>query len=288
MKKLTKKVSLTLTLVLMLLQFSVISPSYNANAALSYVSSYVTASADIRPSPYAFTPVTDTIQNQSITIIERDGLFFYIEYQKSNETTVRRGYIAYEDVNDDKSGICWCNHTEYNPGHIISNSNVYVYFGPDNRNTNYMWSSTLAPDVGDDTDSKPLLVLRQEGNRYFVQFVLNPTQLSNDVQPFYVRGWVPVSSVTVDKPQGTSYFPGGNGTSFVTLIKNVSNSTSGGLYLTARYNETTNKYYTVLEEPTGYEEQRWRVYPIEIEVCPGSKEYIITIIFISYQFRNAT
>lgn len=199
--------------------FSAFSFSVNAAGIISSTNKYTY----IRMAPYWTAEVVDELTSgYRITVIERDYSYFYIEYDKGGIT--KRGYLPLADSN--VTGYSWCNHGIFLPGHNNTTAAVTVRYKPNSASSS---CGTIDADEGE-VSSKPLLVLREEDNFYFVQYSTNTTA-TGSTQPLYKRGWVAKSTIVVDTVSAAP-IPYISGSQYV-LICNTSTK-----YLTANTDNT--------------------------------------------------
>ncbi len=139
----------------------------------------------------------------------------------------------------DYHGYHWCNHTHFTPGYNNSGNTITTYYTPSGS----VSSGSIDGDEGINSN-KPILVLRYEGSRAFIQYVTNPGASGHVL---YKRAWVNSTSISLSQPSASL------SSSIYTLIKNEKT----GLYLQV---QTTSSGYSLSEaSPTGYYEQQWQI-----------------------------
>ena len=235
MKNLKKKAAVLIVSILLFSSIT-LSPHTTVQAATVKPNKYTY----VRDAPYWTNSVVDQFgTTQSVTILERDYEYLYIEYTKDG--VKKRGYMPLADISN--PSYSWCNHTEFNPGYNNTGSSVAAYYGP---SSSYGVSGSIDNNEGE-VNNKPLLVLRNSGSYAFIQYVTNPNAGQN-TNPQYKRAWVLKSKITVQRPSAPSYLNG----SYYALIKNQSN----GKYLTY---ENGNILY---ENASGDFSQQWYIEKI--------------------------
>ncbi len=232
-----KRVLSILVIFLLVTQMMITIQPLTATAAT--VTLYPSTYTYVKPVPFwTSDPFDQFSTTQQVTILERDYDFFYIQYTKDGQ--VRRGYASVSSFNAaDYAGYSWCTHNYFTTGYNNSGVAQTTYYGP----TGTYSSGAIDADEGSHTD-KPILVLRYESGRAFIQYVTNPGE-AGTVK--FKRAWVNSGCITVSPP--AAFNIGSN----YTLIKNAST----GKYLQAGYAAGS---YTLSEgNQTGYEDQQWEI-----------------------------
>ncbi len=210
-------------------------PKTDAATITLYPSSYTY----VKPAPYwTCSPCDEFGTSQQVKILERDYDFFYIEYTRNG--VLKRGYAAITQFNSsDYTGFHWCNHTYFTAGYNKTTSSQNTYY----TSTGTATFGTIDSDEGEHAN-KPLLVLRYENSRAFIQYVTNA---GTSGHALYKRAWVDSSCIALSPPTRFEH------RNKYTLIKNQST----GKYLEV---SSTSAGYSLLEgAATGNVNQQWQI-----------------------------
>ncbi len=242
MKKTTSKDLSIATILVMILLIFFSAKLPQAEAAT--ITLYPTCYTYVKPAPYwPCNPYDEFTESQQVTILERDYDTFYIEYTKDGQ--LKRGYVPMSNFNAaDYAGYSWCNHTYYMPAKNNTNGDVTTYFGPSASH-----AATGKIDFNEGISSlEPLMLLRYEGSRAFVQYVTNPSSTGH---ARFKRAWVDSSSIT-RLPKATAEGIPNNG---YAIIRNA--ATGNALELTSL---DANGNYTISANTlTGYQPQHLQI-----------------------------
>lgn len=193
-------------LVVITMVFALLSVfSFTANAA--NISATTNKYTYIRMAPYWTAEVVDNLTSgYSITILEREYTYLYIQYTKDGVT--KRGYMPKADTS--ATGYSWCQHGEYNNGYNSTSYAQTVYYRPGGASC-----GTIDANEGE-VANKPLLVLRVESGYAFIQYVTN-TSNDGSAHVLFKRGWVPTSVIAYSH----ATFPTGLSENKLYYLKNV-------------------------------------------------------------------
>lgn len=232
-----KRVITLFIAVALVLQCFFIAPMPKTEAAT--ITLYPSNYTYVKPAPYwPCSPCDEFGTTQQVKIIERDYDYFYIEYTKNG--ILKRGYASITHFDEsDYAGYSWCNHTHFTTGYNNTTSSKTAYY----TSTGSATFGSIDADEGEHAD-KPLMVLRYENSRAFVQYVTNPGTTGHAL---YKRAWVDSSCITLSTPAQFEH------AGKYTLIKNQST----GKYLQVSY--TSSGYSLTMGDPTGYESQQWQI-----------------------------
>ncbi len=232
-------------LVVMTMIFALLSSfSFTANALDSTTNKYTY----IRMAPYWTAEVVDELTSgYSITILEREYTYLYVQYYKDG--VYKRGYMPKADTS--ATGYSWCQHNEYNSGY---NSTAYaqtVYYRPGGASC-----GTIDANEGE-VSNKPLLVLHvdDDTNYAFIQYVTN-TSNDGSAHVLFKRGWVPTSVITVTNKT----YPAGVNQNRYYYIKNV--ATGKYLDLQSYSAGNVNGGNIHIWDFHGSYNQEWKLLPI--------------------------
>lgn len=208
-----------------------------ASAATVYPTQYTY----VKAAPYwTCSPFDEFGTSQSVTILEKDYNFYYIEYTKGG--VLKRGYVP--QANFSGTGYSWCSHKEFNPGYNNTSSSVTVYYGP---GTSYGVFGSIDADEGESV-YKPLLVLGYNSSYAYVQYVTNPNPDSS-THSLFKRGWVLASKISINRPTATY-----DNNEYMLISSN-----NDSLYLTAVVDTSADSGYSVkMMAATGNKSQQWK------------------------------
>ncbi len=216
--------------------------SFTANASDSTTNKYTY----IRMAPYWTAEVVDELTSgYSITILEREYTYLYVQYEKGGE--IRRGYMPKADTS--ATGYSWCQHGVYNSGYNKTNVAQTVYYKIGGEDC-----GTIDANEGE-VSNKPLLVLRTEGNYAFIQYVTN-TSNNGSSHVLFKRGWVPTSVIDYNH----STYPTGINQNRYYYIKNV--ATGKYLDLQSYSAGNVNGGNIHIWDFHGSYNQEWKLLPI--------------------------
>ena len=186
-----KKRVITLFMAMALvLQCFFIAPMPKTEAAT--ITLYPSNYTYVKPAPYwTCSPCDEFGTSQQVKIIERDYNFFYIEYTKNG--ILKRGYASMSHFDEaDYDGYGWCNHPYFTTAYNNTSSSKTTYY----TSTGTASFGSIDADEGEHAN-KPLMVLRYENSRAFVQYVTNPGTTGHAL---YKRAWVDRNCITVSPP----------------------------------------------------------------------------------------
>ena len=185
--------------------FNVINSDVKAEVAATSISGITNKYPYVRMAPYWTAEVVDTMASGvNITIIERDYEYLYVQYYNG---ITKRGYIPRADTSN--TGYSWCNHTIFESGKYNGSGSRIVYYYPGGAQ-----SGSIDADEGISAN-KPLLILRAEGDYYYIQYLTNPTNTGID-NVRWKRGWILKSSLYI----ANSSYPAGLPTSDMIYLRN--------------------------------------------------------------------
>ena len=231
--KVKRAVSIIISICIIISAISVMTLAANTDV-IGYTNKYTY----VRMAPYWTASVVDNMASGvSITIIERDYEYLYIQYSKDNIT--KRGYIPRADT--DATGYIWCVHDHFVPA-TCSATKTVCYADTGNISCGTIYSG-----------EKPLLILRENTAKthYFIQYTTNPSA-TGSTNPQFKRGWVTKASISISYTVNAPV-PKPTITSQYALIRNhATNTLPHHHQITARPSpmqqtvQANNGYYTDL------------------------------------------
>ncbi|MBR2012810.1 MAG: RICIN domain-containing protein [Clostridia bacterium] len=192
------------------------------------------------------TTIVSLGSGSELYILERDYDYFYV--QRLVNGKYQRGYIKISDLN--YSEYVWVSHNVFEKGTTkFSASSQQVLSGPGTENS-YEKIGTIYKG------ETPLLILRTELNEYnnikysFIQYMVTSTGE-------FKRGWVPSSSVSVQKAASDDSLIDNNKVFYLEskvsnkMIQTTSTS-SGGVVLQQPKSSSNNQLFKIEKASTGY------------------------------------